>query len=125
MAGYKSDTSNAWAALQVYPNSRLEIFANTALNTGTASITDFGYDAGSLTGVLFGLDFPLHSASMSGFSNLRLNRLSQTVGFNYRLTGNLVLNTMFVYEDYDDKEPWLYDATGSYTNFYAGVSWIF
>ncbi len=92
MAGYKSDTSNAWAALQVYPNSRLEIFANTAFNNGTASITDFDYDAGALTSRLFGLDYPLHSASMSGFSNLKLK---------------------------------LYDATGSYTNFYAGVSWIF
>ena len=68
MAGYKSDTSNAWASVQVYPNSRIEIFANTAFNNGTASITDFDYDAGALTSRLFGLDYPLHSASMSGFS---------------------------------------------------------
>jgi hypothetical protein len=125
MAGYETDTNNAWASVQVYPNSRLEIFANTAFNNGTGSITDFDYDAGALTGALFGLDYALQSASMSGFSNLKLNRLSQTVGFNYRMTGNLMLNTMFVYENYDDDEPWLYDATGSYVNFYAGVSWIF
>lgn len=125
MAGYKSDTSNAWLAVQAYPTSRLEIFANTAVNTGSASITDFSYDAGALTGVLFGLDFPLQSASMSGFSNLKLNRVSQSVGVNYRMTKDLVLNTMLVYENYDDQEPWLFDATGRYVNVYAGISWIF
>lgn len=125
MAGYKNDTSNAWLAVQAYPTSRLEVFANTSVNTGAASITDFGYDAGALTSALFGLDFPLQSSSMSGFSNLKLNRVSQAVGFNYRMTKDLVLNTMLVYEDYDDREPWLYDATGRYVNVYAGVSWVF
>ena len=125
MAGYKNDVSNAWLAVQAYPTPRLEIFANTAVNTGAASITDFSYDAGALTGPLFGLDYPLQSASMSGFSNLKLSRVSQSVGFNYRVTQHLVLNTMFVFENYDDAEPWLYDATGRYANFYTGVSWIF
>lgn len=125
MAGYKNDTSNAWVAVQAYPTSRLEIFANTAVNQGAASITDFSYDAGALTGPLFGLDYPLQSASMAGFSNLRLNRVSQTVGVNYRMTKELVFNTMFVYDSHDDREPWLYDATGRYTNFYAGISWLF
>jgi hypothetical protein len=125
MAGYKNDSNNAWLALQVFPSSRMEIFANTSYNSGTASITDFNYDAGALTGVLFGLDYPLHSASMTGFSNLKVSRVTQTLGLNYRLSNQLVLNTMFVYDDNSDDEPWLYDSTGKYVNFFAGISYIF
>jgi hypothetical protein len=125
MAGYKNDVNNAWLAVQVYPSARLELFANTAVNTGAASITDFSYDAGALTGPLFGLDFPLQSSSMSGFSNLRLNRTSVSAGANYRFSQHLVLNTMLVYENFRDDEPWLYDATGKFLNVYAGVSYLF
>jgi hypothetical protein len=125
MAGYKNDSSNAWLAVQVFPNDRVEFFANTSYNLGTASITDFDYSAGNLTGVLFGLDYPLQSASMSGFSNLKITRFTQTLGVNYRLSNQLVLNTMFVLDDNDDDEPWLYDSSGRYVNFFAGVSWIF
>ena len=75
--------------------------------------------------MLFGLDYPLHSASMSGFSNLKISRVTQTVGLNYRLSNQLVLNTMFAYDDNQDDEPWLYDSTGKYVNFFAGISYIF
>lgn len=125
MAGYKNDIDNGWIALQVFPSPRTEIFASTTINSGRASIVDFGYDAGNLTAALFGLDYPLQSASMAGFSNLRIRRVSQSVGVNYRLTNNLVLNGMLAYEDYDDREPWLYDSTGRYVNVFAGIGWIF
>jgi hypothetical protein len=125
MAGYENDVNNAWLAVQVFPTGRAEIFANTTFNAGTASITDFGYDAGALTGALFGLDYALHSSAMSGFSNLKIRELTQTFGLNYRMTNNLVLNTMVAFADYDDEEPWLYDSTGRYFNAFAGVSYIF
>lgn len=125
MAGYQLDTNNAWLALQIFPNSRTEIFANTSYNGGRASITDFDYSAGSLTGVLFGLDYPLHAASMSGFSNLKISRVTQTFGVNYRLSHQLVLNTMLAYDNNQDDEPWLYDSTGKYVNVFAGISYVF
>jgi hypothetical protein len=125
MAGYKTEINNAWVALQVYPTSRVEVFANSTFNSGVSSITDFGYDAGALTGPLFGLDYPLHSSSMSGFSNLDIRRFSMTAGANVRVTDHLVVNGMLMYDDNADDEPWLYDSTGQYLNVYAGVSWIF
>jgi hypothetical protein len=125
MAGYKTEINNAWLALQVYPSSRVEVFANTTFNSGVSSITDFGYDAGALTGPLFGLDYPLHSSSMSGFSNLDIRWFSQVVGANVRVTNNLVVNGILTYQDNNDDEPWLYDTTGKFLNVYAGISWIF
>lgn len=125
MAGYKNDIDNAWIAVQVFPSARTELFASTTFNSGRASITDFGYDAGNLTAPLFGLDYPLQSSSMAGFSNLRIRRISQSVGINHRLTDHLVLNGMLAYEHYDDREPWLYDSTGRFVNVFAGIGWIF
>ena len=125
MAGYQNQINNAWLAIQVYPTSRLEIFANTAFNSGRANITDFDYSAGDLTGVLFGLDYPLHSAAMSGFSDLKIRRIGQVVGANYRVANNWVVNGVLVYDDYNDYQPWLEDTSGEYLNVYAGLSWIF
>ena len=125
MAGHKNEINNAWLAVNVFPTPRLEIFSNTAFNDGRASITGFDYTAGALTGPLFGLDYPLHSSSMAGFSNLKIRRISETAGANYRVTNNLVVNGTLMFDDYNDNEPWLYDTTGRYLNFYAGISWIF
>lgn len=125
MAGYKTEINNAWLALQVYPTSRVEVFGNATYNSGVSSITDFGYDAGALTGPLFGLDYPLHSASMSGFSNLDIRRFSVAAGANVRVTNHVLVNGMVMYDDNTDDEPWLYDSTGHYLNVYAGISWIF
>ncbi len=125
MAGYDLDNHNAWFGLQIFPSSRLEIFANTLYNRGNGAITDFGYDAGALTSTLVGLDYALQSQSFSGFSDLDMNRFDQVFGFNYRLTNELMLTAFGDYANYDDNEPWLYDATGKFFNFYAGVNWIF
>jgi hypothetical protein len=125
MAGYENDNHNAWVGLQVYPSSRLEVFANTLMNKGKATIAGFDYSAGSLAASMPGLDFPLHSQSMAGFSDLDISRFGQMVGFNYRLSNELVLNGMLDYSKYDDKQPFTFDASGKYLNFYAGVSWLF
>jgi hypothetical protein len=125
MAGYDNVTDSAWFSLQVFPTGRMEIFANTSYNSGRASITDFDYTAGNLTAALFGLDYPLHSAAMAGFSNLRIRQIAQTAGVNYRLSNELVLNTLLAYDNYEDEEPWLYDSTGKFVSVFAGISWIF
>jgi hypothetical protein len=125
MAGYETALNNAWLSLQVFPSSRVEVFATSAYNSGHASIKDFGYDAGALTGVLFGLDYPLQSASMAGFSNLKIARFTQTVGLNYRMNDRFVLNGLLSYDNNQDDEPWLYDSTGKYVNVFAGISYVF
>jgi hypothetical protein len=125
MADYKLDNHNAWLGLQVFPSARAEVFATTYYNRGTGSIDGFGYDAGTLTSQLPGLDYALQSSSFSGFSNLNIDRFSQIVGVNYRLTNELALSAFGEYSKYDDQDPWLYDSTGRYVNFFAGVNWLF
>jgi hypothetical protein len=109
----------------VFPGGRAEFFGSMWYNSAKARIQDFAYDGGQYTAQMVGLDFPLHSASMSGFSDLKFARVGITGGLNYRLTNDIALNTMVEYSDYDDKEPWLEDVSGSYIQFFAGVNWIF
>lgn len=83
------------------------------------------YDPGALKSRLVGLDFELMNTAFPTFSDLRVRQLVQTAGVNIRLTDDLVLNTMLVFNDYNDEQPYLYDATGKYLTFAAGVNWVF
>lgn len=128
-AGYESKNQNAFVNLQFLAGPRAEFFATTLFNKGTATIKDFVYDSSNIvpgTALPLGaLDFPLMSASFAGFSNLEYRSLTQTVGLNVRLTGHVMLNTMFSISDLKDSQPYLYDTTGKRVGFAAGVNWLF
>ncbi len=128
-AGYKSENQNAFVNLQFLLGPRAEVFATTMYNKGTASIRDFVYDSSNIvpsTALPAGaLDFPLMSASFAGFSNLDYRSVTQTVGLNVRVAGNVTLNTMFSISDLKDSQPFLYDTTGKRVGFSAGVNWLF
>ncbi len=128
-ATYGSKNQTAFVNLQFLAGPRAEVFATTMFNQGSASIKDFVYDASNIvpgTALPAGaLDFPLMSASFAGFSDLDYRSVTQTLGVNVRLTGNVTLNTMFSVSDLKDSQPYLYDTTGKRVGFVAGVNWIF
>lgn len=111
--------------MQIYPSERLELFASSTYNRGTATITGLDYDASRIGGPIPGLDFNLMNASFAGFSDLQIRQLIHTAGFTYRLTENLLLNGAIEYHDYHDGQPYLVDTTGRRVFTYAGVSWVF
>jgi hypothetical protein len=125
MAGYDNTTSSAWGGVQAYPSARAEVFANLAWNRADATITNFAYDGGEYTAQLVGLDFALQSAAMSGFSNLSFTRIGVNGGMNFRVSDPLVVNVTVDYGKYDDKEPYLFNVTGRYLQFFGGVTWVF
>ena len=124
-ASWKSENHSGFVTLQVFPSQRLEIFANTTFNAGSGQIEGLMFDPSILPGQPAGLDFVMQSNTMSGFSALDVQHVVQTVGFNYRLTDNLVLNSAFLYNDLSDTLPYLFDATGRHVSFMAGVNWVF
>lgn len=128
-AGYTSENQTAFVNLQFLAGPRAEVFATTMYNKGTASIRDFVYDASNIipgTALPAGaLDFTLMSSSFAGFSDLDSRSLTQTIGLNVRVTGNVTVNTMFSISDLKDSQPFLYDTTGKRVGFVAGVNWLF
>ena len=124
-ASWKSENHNGFVTLQVFPSSRLEVFANTSFNSGRGAIEGLMFDPTILPAQPTGLDFIMQSNTMSGFSALEARHVVQTVGLNYRLTDNLVLNSAFLYNDLGDSLPYLFDATGRHVSFMAGVNWVF
>jgi hypothetical protein len=126
-AGYRGDNQSAWAAVQLLATERLEIFANTMWNAGDGAITGVNFDPSTLPvpGNPTGLDFGLMNQSMSAFSALKVRHLIQTAGVNYRLTDKVLFNSQVGYNDYKDSTAYLFDATGRYLTFHAGLSWVF
>lgn len=94
-------------------------------NRGTATVTGVNFDPGVLANRLPGLDFNLMNASFADFSDVRIRRLVQMTGINYRLSPNLLMNVSIEYHrDWDDR-PYLFDSTGRRVLTYAGLNWIF
>ena len=124
-ASYRSTNQAAWANFQVFPNDRLEIFVNSVWNDGKATIYGFNNDSSKLLAQPAGLDFAMMSAAFAGFSDLGIRQMVHSLGFNYRATDRLVLNSALEYHDYKDSQPYLYDTTGRRTAFYAGINWMF
>lgn len=115
----------AWAAVQLQASPRLELFGNVLWTSGVASIYGLNYEPGALKPVLGGLDYQLMSATYSGFSNLKVRQGVQGIGANYRLSQALVLQGSLELNQYDDRDPYLFDATGRYVTFSAGLNWLF
>jgi len=126
-AGYKSDNQSAWASIQILPSERVEIVANTMWNSGDGAINGVNFDPSTLPvpGNPAGLDFGLMSETMSGFSALKIRHVVQTFGVNYRVTDNLIFNSLFGLNDYNDSTAYLFDTTGRLVTFQAGLSWVF
>lgn len=111
--------------MQLFPTERLELFATTTFNRGTATISGLNYDPRTLGVTIAGLDFDLMNGSFADFSNLDVRRLMYSAGFTYRVNQNLLLNGALEYQDYRDDQPYLFDTTGRRVFTYAGVSWVF
>jgi hypothetical protein len=111
--------------VQVFASPRLELFANTSFNDAQASIDGLAYDPSVLAGPTPGLDWNLMSASFSDFSDLRFRQVVQSAGFRYRLSDELMLNGLVEYNDFEDRQPYLFDTTGRRVGYWLGVNWLF
>lgn len=111
--------------MQLRATNRLELFGNLLWTRGTAAIHGLDYDPGALEPLLAGLDYRLMSSTFSGFSNLDLRQFERSVGANYRLSDDLILQGVFEWNRYDDRDPYLFNATGRYVSFVAGLNWVF
>jgi hypothetical protein len=93
-------------------------------NSADATITGFAYQPDNVPAIA-GLDYDLHAESMAGFSDLGFSQLGLGIGANYRVTSQLVINGLVNYGRYDEDQPYIIDATGSFVQFFGGVSWVF
>jgi hypothetical protein len=123
-ASYRTINQSAWVNLQYFPTDRLELYAHTLWNAGTATIDGFRNDPSNLLAQPAGLDFVLMSDAFAGFSDLRLRHTIQSAGLNYRLGDAVVINGAFSYNSLRDAAPHLYDATGRRLGVIAGVIWV-
>ena len=112
-------------SVQVQLTPRAQVIANGFWTSSIASIYGLNYDPGTLAPSLVGLDYGLMSQTMGSFSDLAIDQYVQSVGANYRISDRALLNATVEFNKYDDRQPYLFDATGRYVSFAAGVTWQF
>ncbi len=57
---------------------------------------------------------------MNDFSDLRMETLEVDLGASYMMTDRLALDVNFTYQDFNDKEYYIYDGDGSF--YFVGVT---
>ena len=75
--------------------------------------------------MLVGLDYPLQSSSMAGFSDLDYREIAVSAGLNYRVTNHAIFTSTISLTDLDDKAPYIVDVSGKHVNVFAGMRWLF
>jgi len=124
-AGYRQNHHLVWTNVQAQATSRVDLFANLVWTRNRAAIEGLEYEPGPLEAQLVGLDYRLMSSAFSGFSDLKIGQFVQTAGVHYRLSERVVLTGTVEVNRYDDREPYLFDATGRYVSFAAGLQFVF
>jgi hypothetical protein len=111
--------------LQFFPVPKVELFTNGLWFQGDGVISDVRFNPSSGPGQGAGLDFDMLSENLSSFSDLDITRYVMGGGLNYRFNQEFVLTSLLEYNKYDDKAPYLFDATGKYLMFHLGLNWFF
>ena len=111
--------------LQMFPVQKVEVFLNGLYFKGDGVISDVAINPSAGPGQGAGLDFDMLSENIAGFSDLDVTRSVFGGGLNYSFNEAWTLTSLLEYNDYNDKAPYLFDATGDFLTFHLGVNWFF
>jgi hypothetical protein len=82
------------------------------------------FDPAALPRQPAGLGFIVRSNTTSDSSVFDVNAVAETIGLNLRASGRFMVHGLYGYNDFMDRHPSLYDASGRNVSFMAGFSWI-
>ena len=118
---YETEANTLFGNVLFYPSEKLEVFANTYWNTGTAAITGATLDPSGLVKQPSGLNYPMLAENIGSLSSIDIERFSQVLGFNFQVSDGLIWHAVAEYDDFGDNDPYLYSTDGSYFLFTSGV----
>jgi hypothetical protein len=105
-------------------NDKFSLFANVVFNDGRGSLGNLLLDQTKVPAIPPGFDY-VKISEIGRFSALSIGRTEQQYGFTWKFKPNWVASLAGFHEDYDDRQPYLFDTNGSSAGFHGGISYIF
>jgi hypothetical protein len=105
-------------------NERSRFYTQFTLNESSSALGDLLLSTSGLPGSPVGYDYGAVS-DLGSYSDLRVRRLLQVVGYERRIAERLVFNNELWWHDYDDGEPYLFNTNGRNVGLRVSVHWLF
>jgi hypothetical protein len=105
-------------------NEGTRLYTQFSFNESSSALGDLLLSTNGLPGVPAGYDYAAIS-DLGGYSDLRVRRVLQVVGFEKRIAERLVFNNELWWHDYDDGEPYLFNTNGRNIGLRVSMHWLF
>lgn len=104
--------------------SGLSLHGQVVYTEASSSMSDLFLDDSPLPGIPDGFDYSSIS-ELEGFSNLRIHWWYFEGGVKQLFSDDYVLEYALTYDDWDDKQPYIVDSTGSRLGMLLRFNWLF
>lgn len=105
-------------------SERARIYTLFTMNESSSAQTGLLLNTSGLVGLPAGYNYAGVS-DLGTYSDLRVRQFQQVVGMEYRVFERLVLQQELWWRDYQDGEPYLFDANGRNIGFRFSLNWLF
>ncbi len=124
MMDHIGNDHTGWVVANLQLGRRFNAYGQVALTDASSSISGLALDAGGLAGIPPGFDYGSVS-ELQDFSNLSLRWWSLEGGLRHLVARKMLLEYALNYQDYDDRRPYLVDASGSRLGVLVRANWLF
>ena len=110
-------------------SDRTRLYTQFSLNESGSALSDLDLVASAaalnLPATYLAVYNPGNVSDYGTFSNLRVRRFLQVVGFEHRLSQRFITRQEFWWHDYKDGEPYLFDTNGRNLGLRIAFNYVF
>lgn len=119
-----NDDHTAWAAVNIHASDKVTGYGQIVVTDSTASFRGPSLDHEDVPGTPPGFDYTAAS-DLGSYSALGIRWVSLEAGMRQILRPSLIMNYALSYDDYNDRQPYLFDTTGRNLGFVVRANWEF
>jgi len=105
-------------------NDYSRFYTQFTLNESSSAQGDLLLSTAGLPGTPVGYNYA-NVSDLGTYSDLRVRRLLQVVGYERRIAERLVFNNELWWHGYNDGEPYLFNSTGRNLGLRVSLHWLF
>jgi len=124
MIRYRNHNHAALFNTEWQVNDRSRLYTQFSVNESSSALGDLLLSTAGLPGTPVGYDYT-NVSDLGTYSDLRVRRLLQVVGYEHRIAERLVFNNELWWHDYQDGEPYLFKSTGRNIGLRVSLHWLF
>jgi len=123
LLAYDTDSNTLMAGVTIKPTKQLGFGLSLALADAEAALAPFAIDGGEYVATHPTVNYDFSQTHT--YSALDTSRVEAHASVKYKFSDSFKLRLKYHYIDYEDKQPYLYDTSGTLDYFAAALIWKF